>query len=74
MIRTIDSFFDSLQWDKINPVVDHIPIGKLMSMIDMNERWIYKGSETVPPCDTFALWQIPRRIYPIKQRHLDLYR
>ena len=40
----------------------------------MSERWIYKGSQTIPPCDTFILWNIPRRIYPIQQRHVDLFK
>ena len=40
----------------------------------MSERWVYKGSQTVPPCDTFVMWNIPRRVYPIKQKHVDLFK
>ena len=74
MIQTIDSFFDSLHWELNDPVVDEVPVGQLMRMIDMSERWVYKGSQTIPPCDTYILWNIPRRIYPIKQKHLDLFK
>ena len=44
MVKTIDEFFDSLQWDKNDPIVDYVPVGKFMRMIDMSERWVYKGS------------------------------
>ena len=50
-----------------------IPFGKLMQLIDMENRWIYKGSRTVPPCEVFVYWNVARRIYPIKARHLALY-
>jgi hypothetical protein len=44
-----------------------------MMMGDMDNRWVYKGSVTTPPCDTFVYWNVVRRVYPLKQRHLDLF-
>ena len=44
-----------------------------MMMVDTDNRWIYKGSVTTPPCDTFVYWNVLQRVYPIKQRHLDQF-
>ena len=74
MVKNIDAFFDSLKWEENDPIVESVPVAQFLNMIDMSERWIYKGSQTVPPCDTFVIWSIPRRIYPIKQRHVDLFK
>jgi len=47
----IDTFFTSLQWDyedpagaDADPVVDLVSYGNLMELVDMNNRWVYKGS------------------------------
>ncbi len=47
----IDTFFTSLQWDFVDPaaadtdpVVDLVSYGNLMELVDMNKRWVYKGS------------------------------
>ena len=34
---------------KNDPTVQEIPFGELMSEIDTNNRWVYKGSLTPPP-------------------------
>lgn len=44
-----------------------------MMMIDMENRWAYKGSITTPPCRRFVFWNVLHTIYPIKQKHLDLF-
>ena len=38
----------------------------------MNERWVYKGSMTYPPCNQFVLWNIVNKIYPVSQKTVDL--
>jgi len=45
-----------------------------MNMADMNNRWIYKGSVTTPPCKTNVYWNVLTTIYPVKQRHLDQFK
>lgn len=80
-VEIIDTFFQSLQWDTdisgdtaaapTEPVVDLISYGNLMELLNMNDRWIYKGSETVPPCETAIYWNVLSTVYPIKQEHLD---
>jgi hypothetical protein len=86
-IEIIDTFFQSLQWDKTeeaaadddeepaadgltNPVVDLVSYGNLMELVDMNNRWAYKGSVTTPPCSTFVYWNVLSTVYPIKEEHL----
>ena len=54
-----------------NPVVDLVSYGNLMELVDMNNRWAYKGSVTTPPCSTFVYWNVLSTVYPIKQEHLD---
>jgi hypothetical protein len=71
----IDEFFESLQWttSDSNPRVAEVPYGNLMMMVDMTHRWIYKGSVTTPPCDTYVYWNVLRTVYPIKQKYVDQF-
>lgn len=73
--EVIDAFFEGLKWDDESgsAVSDMILYGDLMEMVDSNNRWMYKGSVTTPPCDTFVYWNVLSTIYPISQRHLDLF-
>lgn len=65
--EVIDKFFNSLKWtDGGDPTVDMVSYGELMMMVDMSERWVYKGSVTTPPCDTFVYWNVVRKIYPLR--------
>ena len=68
LVETIDDFFESLSWDITteNPLVAMVPYGELMMLVDMNNRWVYKGSVTTPPCETYVYWNVLKRIFPIK--------
>ena len=72
----IDNFFENLKWTETgsDPVVDMVSYGDLMMMVDTNNRWVYKGSVTTPPCDTFVYWNVVRKIYPLRQYHLDQFK
>ena len=73
----IDTFFDSLKWGDMTeegPTVDIVTYGNLMEMVDNKNRWIYKGSVTTPPCATAVYWNVLSTIYPVKQKHLDLFK
>lgn len=74
-IELIDNFFDQLEWDETeeNPKVDLISFGDLMNVLDTTNRWVYTGSLTTPPCSRSIYWNVLRTIYPIKQKHLDLF-
>ena len=45
-----------------------------MNMLQWENRWIYKGSYTVPPCEQYVYWNVISKVYPISQLHLDLFR
>lgn len=73
--KIIDTFFETLDLSNQNdPKVNLVTYGDLMMMADMNNRWVYKGSVTTPPCDTFVYWNVLTTVYPISQKHLDLYK
>ena len=74
-VEIIDNFFESLRLEQTNdPLVQEIPFGELMSRIDLKNRWVYKGSLTTPPCTKLIFWNVVAQVYPIKQKHLDLFR
>ena len=37
-----------------------------MKVIDINNRWMYKGTLTTPPCTDKVLWNVVNNVYPIK--------
>jgi len=75
-VKVVDAFFDGLKWDDESGdavVSDQILFGDLMEIVNFNKRWMYKGSVTSPPCGTYLYWNIPSTIYPVSQKHLDLF-
>ena len=74
----IDTFFTSLQWDvedqEVDPVVDLVSYGNLMELVDFNNRWAYKGSQTAPPCFTHYYQNVLSTVYPIKEAHVELFK
>jgi carbonic anhydrase len=45
--------------------IDMVTYGDLMQMVDSNNRWVYKGSVTTPPCGRFVYWNVLSTVYPI---------
>ena len=73
--KIIDTFFDSVDLTKTNdPVQSLITFGDLMNMVDTENRYVYKGSLTAPPCDQYVYWNVLSTVYPISQRHVDLFK
>jgi hypothetical protein len=74
-ILIIDKFFDSLMLNLITePTTGEIPFGELMAMLDTNNRWVYKGSLTTPPCSKTIFFNILYKVYPIKQYHVNMFK
>jgi carbonic anhydrase len=75
-VKIIDDFFENLQWSETttDPIVDLVSYGKVMMMVDTDNRWVYKGSVTTPPCATLVYWNVVRKIYPLKQKYLDQFK
>ena len=65
----IDSFFDKLNW-----TIDDLEMSQMTSIFDFDNRWIYKGSMTTPPCSTFVYWNVLSTVYPISQEHADQFK
>lgn len=73
--QIVDNFFDSLKLtDTGSPEVDMVTYGSLMEMADFDNRWVYKGSVTTPPCATNVYWNVLSTVYPVKQEHVDLFK
>lgn len=74
--KIVDTFFDTLKWGEDGDAVtaDLVTYGDLMNMANFNKRWIYKGSVTTPPCATYVYWNVLSTVYPISQKHLDLFK
>ena len=69
--ETINQFWQDLYLNEKDPTVESVYFGKLMEMAGMNERWIYKGSMTFPPCNQFVFWNIINRVLPVSQEIVD---
>jgi len=73
-IAIIDGFFGSLELTSFtNPKVKQSTYGDLMNMVNKENRWVYQGSVTTPPCAQKVYWNLLMTVYPIKQAHLDLF-
>ena len=72
---TVKDFFKNLKFDDLgDPVVDLISFGELMNIVKFDQRWVYKGSQTQPPCDQFVYWNVIRRVLPITPEQLALFK
>jgi carbonic anhydrase len=74
--NAIDNFFGSLNWGETteNPKVDSVPFGDLMKLINTDDRFIYLGSSTMPPCTPGVYWNVLKTVYPIKRATYNLFR
>ena len=54
----LQMFFNSLKLGKLPVTAGLVPIDGLMEVINLKNRWVYKGSETVPECSRFVYWNV----------------
>lgn len=65
-------FFEHLRFtDLKEPIVDRVNFGSMMNTVDFDDRWVYHGSFTTPPCKPVVYWNVINNIFPIK---LDEFR
>ena len=50
--------------------LDYVNYGQLMQIAKTQERFVYTGSLTTPPCTQKVFWNVINRVYPIQPRHL----
>lgn len=74
-IKNIDDMLDSQMWTVTdrNPVVEENKVGDFLQGIDTRNRWVYDGSMTTPPCESAVQWNVVRKVYPVKERHLKQF-
>jgi carbonic anhydrase len=73
-VKIIDNFFDSLYLNQYSDPTVLAEYGGLMNLIDMKNRWVYRGSLTTPPCSIGVFFNILSNVYPMKERHLRLFK
>jgi predicted secreted Zn-dependent protease len=45
-----------------------------MKYVNFRERWVYRGSLTVPPCTQFIYWSVINDVFPIDQDTVTAFR
>lgn len=73
--EAIDGFFDSLVLDtlhKRDPFSFEVFFSTVTQLVEENNRWVYKGSLSMPPCTGPFYVQVFHRILPIKEEYLEL--
>ena len=45
-----------------------------MKYADLQNRWAYKGSLTTPPCTKTVYFNVLRKVWPLKKKHLEQFR
>ena len=69
-----EDFFADLNLDEEDPVVNKVRFAQIMNDIDWNNRWVYKGSQTLPPCSKFVYWNVIETIYPVREEVLQKFK
>lgn len=64
--ETVDAVYAFWKSIDLNNLESDIKLNSLMDVIDLENRWIYKGSRTMPPCGRYVYWSVINRVYPIQ--------
>lgn len=73
----IDRFFDSLKFNEYSDfsALEELNFGDLMNgVVDLNNRYVYKGSQVTPKCEEDVFWNIAQAVYPISSKHIAYLR
>jgi carbonic anhydrase len=80
--ETIDAFFESLvledleRFDENNNPRDafsfEVFFSTVTQLVQDYNRWVYKGSLTMPPCTSPWFVQVFHRVLPIKEEYLEM--
>jgi len=75
--QTLQLFFDELKLNNfyssdksdagyIDYGLDQLDFVEAMDVFDFNDRWVYLGCDTLPPCTQLIYWNVLRKVYPIE--------
>lgn len=71
----VDDFFDSLELTNLaNVDISPENFKNLFSVLNLENRWMYSGSTTYPPCDKKVIWHVLQKIYPVDSKFVDYLR
>lgn len=75
VVEVIDQYFEGLKWEDTSGQVmlEEVNVGTLVEAVDLNKRWMYRGSLTTPPCTQFVLFNVLSTVYPVKQKFVDQF-
>ena len=60
----IEEFFQSMHLEKERHVPDKLHL-EMVNMIDFGNRWVYRGSLTIPPCNRYVYWNVVQKVFPV---------
>ena len=71
--RAVDDFIGELDFGNLEDPLEKnkIEFKRLMEAIDFEDRWVYKGSYTEPPCNEGVYWNVIRTVYPVSNNSLE---
>jgi hypothetical protein len=77
--KIIDNFFENINMDNVGDKtsakpVDWVLYADLLSLVNTDNRWVYRGSVTTPPCAQNVYWNVMTTVYPIKQSVVDKFK
>lgn len=77
--KIIDNFFENINMDQVGDkssatAVDWVLYADLLSLVNTDNRWVYRGSVTTPPCAQNVYWNVMTTVYPIKQSVVDKFK
>ena len=63
---TSDESFEQLNWENIDTnagfqpiqIINHLNLKDIIMWMDSENRFVYEGSLTTPPCKTPVLWNV----------------
>ena len=61
---SFDQFFESMHLEKDRFEPDMLNFD-LFNQAAFGDRWIYRGSMPMPPCNRYVYWNVVRKVYPI---------
>lgn len=78
-LKAINSFFSQFKWEKeaVDDAnvrkLDRFNVSDMLQRLNLDNRWVYQGSDNRPPCDQAVLWNVLSTVYPVDKLFIDKY-
>lgn len=67
-------FLDTFTWAEDSISIDELNMQDFVESVDFNDRFVYSGSLTTPPCSEIVSWSVVSTPIPISTAQLDAYK